>query len=71
MSAHRNQSSGLLSVDSVAESLGISQATVRSWILYRRIDFVRVGRRVLIKPETLERLIQAGSIPAERGRELA
>jgi excisionase family DNA binding protein len=63
-------SAGLRSVSEVAAELGISEATVRSWILYRRIDVVKVGRRVLIKPETLERLIQAGTIPAEKGREL-
>jgi excisionase family DNA binding protein len=71
MRLHSSYSVGLLSVSGVADRLGISQATVRSWILYRRIEVVKVGRRVLIRPETLEKLIQAGTIPAERGRELA
>jgi excisionase family DNA binding protein len=70
MHVHSNQSAGLISVAHFALTLGISEATVRSWILYRRIEFVRVGRRVLIRPETLEKLIQAGTIPAERGRDL-
>jgi excisionase family DNA binding protein len=53
-----------------AEALGISQATIRSWILNRRLGVVRIGRRVLIKPETLEALIARGTVPPLKGREL-
>jgi hypothetical protein len=38
--------------------------------LYRRIEIVKVGRRVLIKPETLEKLIAVGTVPVEKGRAL-
>lgn len=60
----------LLSVACVAAVLGMSEATVRSWILYRRIEFVRVGRRVLVRRETLDKLIQNSTVPAEKGRGL-
>ena len=59
-----------LSVPVAAESLGISQATIRSWILYGRLEVVRIGRRVLIKPETREALIARGTVPRLKGREL-
>lgn len=70
MNAQSNGPVGLMSVSGVAERLGISEATVRSWILYRRIEVIKVGRRVLIRPETLDDLIRAGTIPAHRGRRL-
>jgi excisionase family DNA binding protein len=61
---------GFLSVSAAAEALGISEATIRAWILYRRLEVVRIGRRVLIKSETLEALIARGTVPALKGREL-
>jgi excisionase family DNA binding protein len=64
-------SSGLLSVPRTAEVLGIKEATLRSWILCRRIEVIRIGRRVLFRPDTIEALIARGTVPADRDRELA
>jgi excisionase family DNA binding protein len=37
--------------------LGISVKTLRDWILARRIDYVKVGARVMIRPETIRRFV--------------
>jgi excisionase family DNA binding protein len=60
----------LLSVPETAAALRVKDATVRSWILYRRIEVVRIGGRVFIKPETVQALITKGTVPALKGREL-
>jgi excisionase family DNA binding protein len=71
MSNYDRVKKGMLSVAEGASLLGVKEATLRSWILYRRIEFVKIGGRVLIRSKTLEDLIARGTIPASRGRELA
>jgi excisionase family DNA binding protein len=70
MRASRQLKSGFLSVARTAEALGISEATLRSWILYRRLEVVRIGRRVLIKTETIDALVARGTVPVSKGNEL-
>jgi len=40
----------LLDVSRAAHLLGISVKTLRDWIQGRRIDYVKVGTRVMIRP---------------------
>jgi len=47
----------LLTVREVAEVLRISERQVRRFIRERRLSIVRVGRRVLIKPESVIELL--------------
>jgi excisionase family DNA binding protein len=47
----------LLSVPRAAHLLGISVKTLRDWIFGRRIDYVKVGARVMIRPETIRRFV--------------
>lgn len=44
----------LLTVDQVAEYLGVSRTTVRKLIAERRIETYRVGRRIRIHPDAVE-----------------
>ena len=60
----------LLSVPEAAAALRVRDATVRSWILYRRIEVVRIGGRVFIKQETVQALVAKGTVPALKGQEL-
>ncbi|MEK7754132.1 MAG: excisionase family DNA-binding protein [Planctomycetota bacterium] len=55
-----------LSVAEVAGETGLSQAFWRKAIFLRRVAFVRVGRRVLVRREDLDSFIQAGIVPAVR-----
>jgi excisionase family DNA binding protein len=44
--------------------LGLAPITVRQWAARRRIARVKLGRRTLIPVSEIDRLIEAGMIPA-------
>jgi len=54
----------LLNVQEFAAALGWKPSTVRQKVWRREIDYVKIGRSVRFKPETAERLIERGSVPA-------
>lgn len=58
---------GLLTVDEAARQLTVKPGTIRSWILHRRIEFVRIGRSVRIPQLVVNRLIAAGRTEATHG----
>ena len=47
-----------------AEELGLSPATIRSWIRQRKIGYVRLGRAVRIPASEIQRLVERGTVPA-------
>ena len=55
---------GLLTVMEFAEALGRKPATVRQMVWRRQVEFVRVGRSIRFKPETVEEIIKDGTVPA-------
>jgi excisionase family DNA binding protein len=59
----------LLHVKEVAECLGLRVSTIRSWVLHRRIEAVRVGRRAIRIPSSaIEKIVRDGRIPARESR---
>ena len=56
----------LRSVEQAAELLGISRWTVRSYIKTGKLKPVRLGRRVLLAEDELERLVAQGQEQAGR-----
>jgi excisionase family DNA binding protein len=56
--------SDLLTIAEGAAHLRLSIFTVRSWIFQKRIPFVRLGRRVLLRREDLEKLVNDGLVEA-------
>ncbi len=54
----------LMSVDEVATYLGLRPATIRRWVFERRLATVKLGRRVLIRRETVEELVKRNERPA-------
>lgn len=54
----------LLNVNQFAETLGVTIACVRRWILEKRVATVKIGRLVRIPATETERLITAGLRPA-------
>jgi len=61
----------LLSVQDAAELLSISRWTVRAYIRQGKLRPVRIGRRVLLREEEIERFVEARSPnpenPVEKG----
>lgn len=59
----------LRSLPEAAERLGLSVKCLRGWVWRRSIPYVKVGRAVRISDETIERIIDRGTIPALEGRD--
>jgi excisionase family DNA binding protein len=57
-------SRNLLDVKGAAERLGVSPFTVRAWLRQRRLEHVRLGRRVLIPQSAIRRFIDMNTVPA-------
>lgn len=58
----------LLTVPQAAERLGLTVSGLRFWIYRRAIPYVRVGRAVRISEETIQRIIERGTVPALEDR---
>jgi excisionase family DNA binding protein len=54
----------LLSIPEFAGELGVTEACIRTWIQKRQIAIVKIGRLVRIKRETIQELIERGTVPA-------
>ena len=60
-----HQSIELLTVSEASEVLRLKPSTVRSWVLKRRVPFVKLGSRVFLRREDLSAVIAAGFRPAQ------
>jgi len=54
----------LFTVPEAAAELSLSPGTLRAWISRRRIEFVRLGRSVRVPRAEIQRLLEAGRVPA-------
>jgi excisionase family DNA binding protein len=59
----------LLNTEEFAAALGLSPKTVRQWTWTRRVSFVRVGRAIRFRPETVDEIVNRGSVPAVETRQ--
>lgn len=55
----------LLDLREGAKELKLSIHTLRAWIYQKRIPFVRLGRRVLLRREDLEELVNQNLVEAK------
>lgn len=55
----------LLNLKEGAKELKISIHTLRSWIYQKRLPFVRLGRRVLLRREDLEAFVDKNVVEAK------
>lgn len=60
----------LYPIPEAAQMLGIQPATLRDWVYRRRIEYVKLGRSVRVGDETIQKLIEAGTVPAKNERAL-
>lgn len=58
----------LLDVKMAAERLGVSPFTIRAWLRQRRLEHVKLGRRVLVPETALRRFVERNTVPAREDR---
>ena len=61
----RKPENALLSIPEAALMLNVSVATIRNWVWLRRVPSVRIGRSVRLRQSDLQKVIDAGLIPAD------
>jgi excisionase family DNA binding protein len=61
--------SKLNTLPGAAEQLGVTVNCLRGWIYRRAIPYVKVGRAVRISDETIQRIIDRGTMPALEDRQ--
>ena len=61
--------SRLNTLPQAAERLGVTVNCLRGWIYRRSVAYVKVGRAVRISDETIQQIIDHGTIPAIEGRD--
>ncbi len=59
----RSKNPAGLDVVKAAELIGLKEATLRAWVRDRKIEVVRLGRRVKIPVYELRRLTEQGRSP--------
>jgi excisionase family DNA binding protein len=57
----------LVDIDEAAERLSISSHTVRALVRQRKIAFVKLGARVLFRPQDLEDFVQSHLVQPQVG----
>ena len=63
-------SSELLDVEEAAAHCHVKVSTMRSWVLGRKVCFIKLGRRIFFRRGDLDRFINESLVPAraEAGR---
>jgi len=59
----------LLNVIEASEELGVKVATIRAWLLKRKLPHVKCGRAVRIPSEAIELFIRQNTVPAREVRQ--
>jgi excisionase family DNA binding protein len=57
----------LLDVPEAADFLHLKASTVRSWLLKKRLPYVKLGRKVFLRRCDLRELITNSLVPAKQG----
>jgi len=55
-----------LTVEAIADRLGVTHWTVRTWLKQGRVSYTKVGRRLLVRAEDVEALLERNHSPARR-----
>jgi excisionase family DNA binding protein len=64
-----NEVSKLLSIKEASEMLALKPATIRAWLLRRKLPRVNCGRAVRIPAEAVAQFIERNTIPAREPRQ--
>ena len=52
----------MLTIPQAAKALGLTESTLRSWILNRRIAYAKLGKSVRISEAEVERVISESTV---------
>jgi excisionase family DNA binding protein len=63
-----NKITQTVTVEVVADRLGVSPWTVRTWLRQGMLPYIKIGKRVLMRCDDVEALIAQHSKPATRAR---
>jgi excisionase family DNA binding protein len=58
--------SELLDIEEDAIYLHVKGSTIRAWILKGQVPYVKLGRRVFLRRQDLDKLIDKSVVPARR-----
>ena len=58
----------LLTVPETAALLRLRPSTIRAWLGKRKIPFVKLGRRVVIRRSDIEAIVERSLLPAREQR---
>ena len=58
----------LLDISTAIQELKVGQSTLRKWIAQGRLPVVRLGSRVLIRPEALEAFVKGAERSTPTGQ---
>lgn len=64
------ESAGLLTVEDVAERLGVGRVTIYRWCREGRLPCLKVGRGWRVRPEALEDFLRRSEVPATLAAQL-
>ena len=53
-----------MNTEEFAAAVGLKPSTVRQWIWRRKVEYVRIGRSIRFRPETVAKIIREGTVPA-------
>ena len=59
-----------LSIPDAAKALSLSAWTLRKWIAAGKMQSIRLGRRIVIEPAELYRLLDSGRVRRKPGNQL-
>jgi excisionase family DNA binding protein len=59
----------LLTVKQAADALGLKVATIRAWLLRRKLPRVNCGRAVRVPADAIAEFIERNTIPAREPRQ--
>lgn len=59
----------LIPAENIPEYLPVKMPTIRSWIMQNKLPVIRLGRRVFIKRNVIERILDEGLSSVSNGGE--
>ena len=66
---HIPKNDKLIPAEKIPEYLPVKMPTIRSWIMQNKLPVIRLGKRVFIKREVIERILDEGLSSVSNGGE--